>query len=166
MINRYLHVIYCEDVRNELRNKTSLIGIYGADLFASEMPMVLPKLALVITVAGDVSEPIEKLSLELLRDDERLTEISVKPEDLRQAYQQARASEPKAEIPPNEKRRMFTFNTVIAMAPFPIEKPFVLRVIATTEREELRGPALKIALNPSAKQAETSASSAAEESLH
>ena len=163
MINRYLHVIYCDDVRNEVSNKTSLIGVYGADLLASEIPMVMPKLALVITVAGDALDPIEKLSLAVLRDDERIAEISVKTEDIAQARHRY---ELKSETPLTDTKRMFTLNTVIAMAPFPIEKPFVLRVIATTEREELRGPALRVALNPTAKPAEASASPAAEESLH
>jgi hypothetical protein len=160
--------MYCDDVRNEVSNKTSLIGVYGADLLASEIPMVLPKLALLITVAGDASDPIETLSLAVFRDEEQVTEILVKAQDIAQARQleRERVSELKGEIPPSDAKRMFTLNMVIAMAPFPIEKPFVLRVIATTEREELRGPALRIALNPTAKQAEPSASPAAEESLH
>ncbi len=166
MINRYLHVVYCEDVRNELHNKTSLIGVYGADLFASEIPMVLPKLALVITVAGDASDPIEKLSLEVLRDNERIAEIAVKEQDIAQTRQLALASVLKGEAPTSDVKLMFTFNAVIAISPFPIERPFVLRVIATTEREELRGPALRVALNTTAKPTDTPAKTTAEESLH
>jgi hypothetical protein len=166
MISRYLHVLYCDDVRNEVSNKTSLIGVYGADLLASEIPMVVPKLAMVITVAGDASDPIENLSIAVFRDDEQITEIIVNAQDIAQIRQLAQSSEPKDDIRSSDAKRMFAYNMVIAMAPFPIEKPFVLRVMATTEREELRGPALRIALNPIAKPAETAASAAAEESLH
>lgn len=47
------HVAYChfcDDVRSEIGNKTSLMGIYGGELLVPVMPTMVPRLAVVIFV--------------------------------------------------------------------------------------------------------------------
>ena len=162
-MNRYIHVIYCDDVRNELNNKTSFIGIYGSDLFVSEMPAVLPQLFLVISVVTDAADPIESLRIVISRDDEQVAEISPSADVLAKGRQQAQAnSPPGAQSLP----AVYTIGAVLKIAPFPIERQGVLRVKATTEREELRGPGLRIGLAPSAKEPATPEGMLAQAPLH
>jgi len=76
--------------------------------------MVLPKLALVITVASDASQPIERLSLTVFRDDERVIDIAVSPESLRKLASR-RGRRPSAEHY-QVTRRALSLQCVIAMA--------------------------------------------------
>ncbi len=41
-------VLICDDVRNELGNKLSIMGIYGPELWLGKIPAVMPKLCFVI----------------------------------------------------------------------------------------------------------------------
>jgi hypothetical protein len=38
--------IICDDVRQEITGKTTIIGIYGSDIIIPQTPMVLPQLCL------------------------------------------------------------------------------------------------------------------------
>ena len=162
-MNRYLHVVYCDDVRNELNNKTSLIGVYGADLLVSEMPAVLPQLFLVISVVADAAEPIERLTIVVSRDEEQLAEISPSGDDLAKGREQAQALRVQG---PQSLLAIHTIGLVLRVAPFPIEQAGVLRVRAKTEREELRGPGLRIGLDPALKKPAASEKTSAEPQIH
>lgn len=39
--------IICDDVRQEITGKTTIIGIYGADIIVPQTPMVLPQLCII-----------------------------------------------------------------------------------------------------------------------
>jgi hypothetical protein len=142
-----MHVLYCDDVRQEVSNKTMLIGVYGTDLFVNEMPVVLAKLVAVISIATEASSPFESLSVKIFRDDEQVGEFPVNIKDLQDAAGPAPA--PSEGMMSGPSLRIFS--AIITLSPFAIEKPGVLRVIAKTESGELRGPALRISLQPAAK---------------
>lgn len=151
-MNRYMHVVFCDDVRQEVGNKQSLIGIYGADLFVNEMPIALPRLSIVITMATEASNPLQSLSFVILKGAERVAEIVIPAEELAKAQPIASGQQ----APPIEgddgpsAPSLFAYNAILSIAPFPIEKPQVLRVIATIDGEEIRGPGLRLRLTPTA----------------
>jgi hypothetical protein len=127
------------------------------------MPVVLPQLFLVLSVVTDAAEPIESLTITITRDEEQLAEITPSADDLANARRLAQATKPSGE----PSQGLNTIGVIFKIAPFPIEKPSVLRVKAKTEREELRGPGLRIGLDPTVKaQAAIAASAAAETPLH
>ena len=43
-ITRHLEVIFCDDIREEVGNKISYMGVYSADLTVPVLPIVLNKL--------------------------------------------------------------------------------------------------------------------------
>lgn len=43
-------ILLCDDIRQETGNKMSLMGVYGPDIFCSEMPMMLHRLCVVIFI--------------------------------------------------------------------------------------------------------------------
>ena len=56
--------VFCDDVREELHGKTSLIGCYGNDLqFVGKYPLILPKLAFQIFARFPVDRPTPELAL-------------------------------------------------------------------------------------------------------
>jgi hypothetical protein len=42
------YAIICDDIRHEMGNKFSLIGIYGSDLQVAQLPFLFPKLSVAI----------------------------------------------------------------------------------------------------------------------
>lgn len=53
-IAKKYHIILCDDVRHEVGNKLSLMGVYGADLCISRLPAMLPHLCIVVMLEGIV----------------------------------------------------------------------------------------------------------------
>lgn len=138
---RYLHAIYCDDVRLEVGNKQSLMGIYASDLLTNELPVVLPKLCIVVNLITSIENPFKKLTVKILRDDEVLIEAPITDEQL---------NEPQSNIIENGDKdnphRRIGMNFTLILSPFVIDKECTLRVRAETESGELKGAGLRIKL--------------------
>lgn len=138
-MGRYLHTIYCDDVRLEVGNKQSLMGIYSSELFVPEFPIALPKLCIVVNLVTPIDKPLKELTIKVTKDNETLIEVPVTGEQL---------SEPQTSIIENGEKdnpdRRIALNFTLMLAPFHIEKECVLRVRALTESGELKGNGLRI----------------------
>jgi hypothetical protein len=145
-MNRFLHTIYCDDVREEKSNKITLVGVYSSDLFVAAFPVVLPKLMMFITLVTPAEKPFESLSLKVLRDEETLFEGAIPVDDFRK---QSTVVEPPAGVAlPSGSVMLGTLRTIATIASLHLTGPCVLRVVASTESGELRCPALRIGLAP------------------
>ena len=49
-IAKKYHVILCDDVRNEVGNKLSLMGVYGPELWVGKVPAMMPHLCFVVVL--------------------------------------------------------------------------------------------------------------------
>lgn len=138
-MGRYLHTIYCDDIRFEIGNKQSLIGIYGGDLWVPELPTILPKLCVIANIVTPVDKPFSKLIIKITRDDETLIEAPLIGDQLHQ---------PQSNIIENGDKdnphRRISFVGTFVLSPFAIEKECVLRVRAETENGELTGNGIQI----------------------
>jgi len=146
-MHRYVSVVYCDDIRTEVGNKHSYIGIYQDDLLVPQMPIVLSKLCVVLTIVTPRSHPFERLVCRIFLDDRLLGELMIPEADLK--------SMPTFPPPPpqigNEPHDpLIVFRTAIAFSPFRIEQESRLRVRVDTGDEELRGLSLKLAKAPPA----------------
>jgi hypothetical protein len=133
MNDRTLSVIYCDDIRNEVGNKQSWMGIYSGDLVVQQMPAVMPKLCIAATVSSPSDQPLKRLRLYAKRGDEHVFELNA-DELMLQEFRAAEASE--AESGPNDgvpRRRVLIL--AAAMTPFVIDRDSTLRVFAETEVE-------------------------------
>lgn len=140
-ISRHLEVIYCDDIRNEVGNKNSYMGIYTSELTVPAAPVILSKLLIAVKAVTDISDPFESLNVRIVRikNDEEIELLS----------SGLLPSPPLDEIAGRDK---YSTNIIaqlyFMLSPFPIEEEIVLRVIANTEREELVGAALRIRIVP------------------
>jgi hypothetical protein len=142
MINgpRHLEVTYCDDIREEVGNKFSYMGVYSGELTVPT-PLLLPKLCIVGKITTDIDDPLESLDVRIVayKEDDEKELLSTGP----------------VTIPPNLPRQLdgtmcMVANLTFVLSPFQITEEIVLRVIAKTEREELRGTtALRIRIVPS-----------------
>ena len=48
-VPKFEYAIICDDIREEVGNKLSYIGIYGRDIFVPNIPFNFPKLCVIIT---------------------------------------------------------------------------------------------------------------------
>src|SRR5260221_8135574 len=66
----YGYTTFCDDIRDELNGKTTLVGIYGADmLFNIQLPVTLPKLGLVVNYFERPGESTEPIRIEIFMPD-------------------------------------------------------------------------------------------------
>lgn len=139
-MNPYLHSIYCDDVRHEVNGKLSYIGVYSGKLLVPSVPVIVPKLCVAITAVTPAKESFKKFSIRILKNDEKLIEQEISPDQLKQDAIIDK------NLPMSEKsEKIKTLNFLFQFSPFLIESNFVLRVRANTDRGELRAPALIIA---------------------
>ena len=67
--SRWVHVIWCDDIRQEVGNKSSLMGVYSNGLVVPSLPTMLPRLAAWIHVHTPTAQPFETLNLRINRSD-------------------------------------------------------------------------------------------------
>jgi hypothetical protein len=138
-MGRYLHTVFCDDIRLEMGNKQSLMGIYSAQLLVHEFPTVLPKLCIVVTLVTTIEKPFKKLIVKVMKDEETLIEAPITDEQLNEAQSNIIENGDKT----NPDRRI-GFNFSLMLTPFSVEKECVLRVRTETESGEMKGNGLKI----------------------
>jgi hypothetical protein len=126
--NRFISTQFCDDIRQEVGNKWSLIGCYGPTIQVDPMPSVLPKLCAMVKVCTMADRPFEKLAVRLVRDDKPVAEITFSPEGL--------SSSPIG-APPDAELRISL--AMFVLSPFPVDAPFRLAVEAETEEGILSG---------------------------
>lgn len=137
IVTRSLHCTFCDDVRNEVGNKTTLVGVYpyGLDVVSPNgEPVILPRLCAVMTAQTASERPFKSLTFRLLRDDEVMQDLVVPPEALNATSANSDPGKSAAGI----------FGAVMIMQPFAIHGSGVLRVMAITESEELVTAGLRI----------------------
>lgn len=131
--SRHVEVIYCDDIREEVGHKVSYMGIYSGELSVPIAPIVLTKLCIAVKVVTDMTDPFKELEVRIVKGDDETELLSTGP------------------IPgPSESTGFDNGSTFMVaqmafmLAPFQIDGETILRVKARTEREELKGMALRI----------------------
>lgn len=133
--DRFLFAQFCDDVRQEVGNKLTLVGCYGADLQVPSFPTVLPKLCVLAKAFTPVSRPFSQLTFKVFVADRMLAELTAAETDLATVAVSA-------EMPTDARWHVVT--SVLAFAPFPVEAPCIIRVIAELEDELLTSPQLRV----------------------
>lgn len=140
-ICRYLEVIYCDDIRNEVGNKLSYMGIYTHELIIPNTPLVLPKLCIAVKVVTNIDDPFESIMVRL---------VKIKGHEEIELISTGLISLPPISELPNrdDDSTRLSFEMHFMLSPFQIDEEATLRVKATSEREELLGVALRIRIIP------------------
>lgn len=136
MIARQVDVLFCDDIREEVGNKVSYMGIYTSVLQVQSMPSLLGKLCVVVRLQSDLKKPFEQIEIRIVKEKGR--------EEVEELLNTGVIQQP-AEIPVLDEwanRYLAQFHFVLQS--FPVEDSFDLRVKVRTESEDLEGPALRI----------------------
>ena len=136
---RHVEVIFCDDIREEVGNKLSYMGVYAGELTVPIAPVLLTKLCIAVKVITNQADPFESLEVRV---------VKVKGDDETELLSTGAVPLP-ANFPGIENGSTFVaVQMTFMLAPFQIEEEALLRVKAFTEREELRGTGLRIRIVP------------------
>ena len=133
---RFVHTLYCDDVRQEIGGKMTFVGAYQGQMLA-EQPgeLMLPKLCIVLTAQTPHEQPFKKLHVKLYRDDEVLQEMDVPV-----------GRELIANIADGGPANFDVIGVIITLHGLKFEKSATLRVRVKTESEELSALGFQVKL--------------------
>ena len=80
--NRTVIAQFCDDFRQEIGNKFSLMGCYGTDLYVPQFPITLPKLCVFVYVRTPKENPFGTLTLRVMRAEQALATLRANPDRL------------------------------------------------------------------------------------
>lgn len=132
MVERHIEAVFCDDIRQELHNKVSLIGVYAADMVVDRLPAMLPRLCVWANIVTPIERPFEKLRLRLVQEERVLLETDDIAGDGGQMN----------DVPPDAKR--IVTNAVFTLSPYQIDGDTWLQLVAETEEDELTSRKLRI----------------------
>jgi hypothetical protein len=126
--------IFCDDVRNEIGNKFTLVGCYGPDMLLASFPAVLPKLGILARAITPADHPFQKLTLRLWLNSDLLGEVDVPLSEATKA----------SEKPTDTK--WLSVQAVMLASPVLLQGPGEFRLEADTEEGAVRGSKLRARL--------------------
>lgn len=143
-MNRFLSTTICDDIRQEVGGKFSLIGVYNGVMYVPQFPVTLPKLWIMATLVTPHGEPPKSMKIRVTKNDEPLVDLDATAEYLEQL---ASSREPVVPMPAGSQR-VITSLAQVCFAPLVIDGPCLLSVTAITDKVEVRGVGLQIQQQP------------------
>jgi hypothetical protein len=131
------YTIFCDDIRTEVGNKPSLMGIYTGRLVVfSDFPFQLPKLCLWIRYEEPVDAVWHPLTVQVYvpGKEEAIFTFEYPLKDARAAV----AAPPTPFGPPRDSERLHIFYIPLALSPFVIDQEGWIRVRGHYDSEVLR----------------------------
>lgn len=117
---RNLVALFCDDIRQEVGNKYSLMGCYGDELIVEKMPAILSKLCVQLRVQTPLDRPFKQLVFRAYLNDDSLAEIEVPQDQIERKHQRQSGL---ARMP-----RRITFMVIMGLAPLQVSEASRLRV--------------------------------------
>lgn len=133
-----LQTVFCDDIREEVGNKRSLMGIYQGEMFIQSLPVLLPRLCFYISYVSDFSKPREKVEFKVVKgaDEEELFSTGVIDAG------RPVTNENNLGVPYLNS----TLTLAFGMSPFMIDSETVIRIVAISGAEKVLGPCLRVRL--------------------
>lgn len=123
--------VFCDDIRQEVGNKVSIIGVYGGDIkFKAKPPIVYPKLCVAVWLDGDLADIPESITVHVLAQPGRASVFSA----------ELKRPESKAD-PTTHRARM---QTLVEISPVMLKAPGRLEVEVEAGRETLKAGHLDV----------------------
>ena len=144
---RWVHAVWCDDVRQEVGNKPSLMGVYFNDFVPPVLPTVVPKLCVYVQLGTPLTRPFKNLVIRVTRNDaeEPLAIIELPSEQLTHAVAMTPMLTPEQLDEKEPEPRGLGMNFILQMGPLEFtEKTKWLKVWVDTEDDTLESFKLRI----------------------
>lgn len=141
MTNRYAHTQFADDIRFEVGNKTSVIGIYAGEMFLPFFPCALPKLCIAAYFSFEAKEPIKSLGFKVTLAGQEIENVSLPESDIANMITNM-TSKSTEENPVTQ----LSIGGQLVFSPLNIEAPSVVTVTAVADGVEYLAGKLRIFL--------------------
>lgn len=144
-MSRSLHSTFCDDIRMEVGNKLSMMGIYQNSMVVPGFPFDLPRIYVSMKATAPKGDEFKSVKFVLMLNNDIIAESQL--DDIVTEY----SNEFPSMVPDvTDLRGVQTIHTIINLPALRLESPSVFRTRAVTERETLYGGGLMVV--PSAQQ--------------
>lgn len=135
--HRSLQCIYCDDVREEVSGKTTIVGWYPAHDIAlpAEDGLFLPSLCVLANILNPLDQPFKSMKVELMQDDQVLQTIEPPEQALLEMQEQAKKSPGPLEA--------LQIHVAIKLLSWRTDQPCRVHLRATLDDEVLYGNGLR-----------------------
>lgn len=142
-MERHLSVIFCDDVRIEVGNKFSFMGVYTGDYViqgaTAGVPIAIPRLCVYATISTPLERPLRQFSLKVEHEGRVIMESGdLAPQP---GAEDGAADPERAELFPIS-RQLVAVNFVVS--PFIVSRPSAVIVTATADNEPFDPWALRV----------------------
>lgn len=135
--------VFCDDIRHEVGNKASLIGIYNGDLLASDLPIFMPRLGVMFQLRTALDYELSNVTYKITSGDEIVMQVDITVEA---GPGQSRISESRPDgQDPTSFRSVVSF---LAIPPMTFTSPCTLRAIAIANGVEYMAGKLHVSKVP------------------
>lgn len=132
MSDRRLGAIFCDDIRSEVGNKTSFMGVFEEELLVGKLPAILARFCAAVTVTTPIERPFTKLRMFVKLNDDVVFDHTMASSDLHAAIERARE---RAAAATEDSRMEFAVHINLIMSPLVLPRASTLQVFAETEVE-------------------------------
>jgi hypothetical protein len=128
---------FCDDIRQEVGHKFSLMGCYaGNELIADEIPIALPKLFASVTAISPLEKPFSSLVFRAFLNDELIAENEIPATNLADGYKSVMAK--------SNGYTRFSIRIQMGFVPLVIQEESILKIEAESEEGVINGAKLII----------------------
>ena len=138
--HRWVHAIWCDDIRQEVGNKPSFMGVYTSSLVVPSLPTVLPRLAVCVNVWTPKTQPFKTLNVRICsnEDEKPLAAIEVVSDALAGALSQGQTLERSGGEKVASEPSALGFSFILLLGQLPLKEATQwLKVWVDTESEVL-----------------------------
>ena len=137
----YAYSLFCDDIRYELRNKVSLIGIYTGELIVPSFPFFLLRLCVAVTAVFPYGAIPEQVIVRILKDDEVMSEAQTSPPN---AEGVDKVLETDLAASNGDVQKVVTLKQYFEFPMISMQSPGLIRVRVVAGDVELKAGALRI----------------------
>ncbi|MFZ5936617.1 DUF6941 family protein [Pseudomonas sp. HS6-2] len=138
-MTRFAYSVFCDDIRNEINNKISMMGIFGSLMYLQTFPSVLPKLCAVITVSTPADKLFQSVSFKGTMDGNVIFDISL---------DEAQITEMRQNVGLIEVPKVIEAKAVVVLSPLHLSGPTKIHVTVVADGEEIECSGLQISQPP------------------
>lgn len=133
-MDRYAHVLFCDDIRHELGGKVTFVGLYGGSLLVKEFPVTLPKLCARLDLVTPANRLFELVDIQIFLNDKTIGGLKLSAEEINQDPPEHHLASDSG----GETELAQTLHFDFVFSPILLEGPGHLRIRVQTESEELK----------------------------
>lgn len=145
-MTRVAHCSFCDDVRAEIGNKLSIMGVYSGELITPSTPFVLSKLCCILSCITPIERPFSSLAFRLSVDGNEIARGEIPPDQLAAMWKNI---QPRIDGPDPITR--FSTSMTLVLSPYMIASSHVIKAFAIPDGEEILAGRLYVSPSPRAR---------------